>query len=320
MSADQEQGRVVALLGHVQGFFGGWVFPAFFVATLLLAQVFLLSILAIPPAPDGLGAFAESFKVWCYGFDPSTGSIQWSYVVMVVTNPLMLMGIVVAVWWQPLREVWRERRRALLGPVVAAAMLVSASATGLLMMQPDRPQGELPFPAEALRTQLIPPGFDLTNQAGQPVSLASLKGRVVLVTAVYATCGNTCPMIFGQTKRAIEALTPAERASVTVVGITLDPQNDTVERLALVAKGQQIAPPLFNLVTGPPAEVEHVLDRFGVARRRDPETGVIDHANLFILIDRQGRIAYRLSLGDQQERWLTTALGLLTREETALAN
>ena len=43
-------------------------------------------------------------------------------------------------------------------------------------------------------------------------------------------------------------------------------------------------------------------------------TRMIDHANLFLLLDREGRIAYRLSLGDQQERWLVTALQVLLRE------
>lgn len=320
MSAEEEPARALACVARIQQFFSGWCFPAFFLFTLLLTQVFLLSILAIPPAPSGLGEFAASFKVWCYGYDPATGSLEWTYVVMVVANPLMLMGIVAAVWWQPLREVIRERPRRLLGPFVAAAALVSVCATGLLMQRPARPRGELPFPAEALRTSHVPPGFELTNQVGQRVKLQDTRGRVVLVTAVYARCANTCPMIFGQTKRAVAALSPEEQAELTVFGITLDPEHDDVETLALLAKGQEIAPPLFNLVTGPPPDVEQLLDRFGFARTRDPVTGVINHANLFVLIDRQGRIAYRLSLGDQQERWLTTALRLLIREGKTLAN
>ena len=43
------------------------------------------------------------------------------------------------------------------------------------------------------------------------------------------------------------------------------------------------------------------LDRMQMARDRDPETGVINHANLFLLIDRDGRLAYRLGLGERQQ-------------------
>ena len=58
--------------------------------------------------------------------------------------------------------------------------------------------------------------------------------------------------------------------------------------------------PLYNLVTGEADEVERVLDDMGVARQRDPETGIIDHASLFILVDRDGKVAYRLGLGERQ--------------------
>jgi len=43
---------------------------------------------------------------------------------------------------------------------------------------------------------------------------------------------------------------------------------------------------------------------------------VIDHANLFLLLDRNGKVAYRLGLGDRQERWLASALRILLQEPT----
>jgi cytochrome oxidase Cu insertion factor (SCO1/SenC/PrrC family) len=53
-----------------------------------------------------------------------------------------------------------------------------------------------------------------------------------------------------------------------------------------------------------------------VARRRDGVSGVIDHTNLFLLVDRQGKLAYRFSLGPRQERWLGSALRLLLEESS----
>lgn len=72
--------------------------------------------------------------------------------------------------------------------------------------------------------------------------------------------------------------------------------------------------PVYNLVTGDPAEVERILDEMSVARIRDPETGVIEHPNLFLLLDRDGRLAYRLGLGERQQRWLSAALRVLLGE------
>ncbi len=94
----------------------------------------------------------------------------------------------------------------------------------------------------------------------------------------------------------------------------MDPEKDSQESLARLAENHGLQSPLYNLVTGKPSEVERVLDRMEVARERDPETGVINHANLFLLIDRQGRVAYRLGLGERQQRWLVSALKVLLKE------
>ena len=60
-----------------------------------------------------------------------------------------------------------------------------------------------------------------------------------------------------------------------------------------------------------------MLDRMQIARERDPDSGVISHANLFLLIDRDGRLAYRLGLGERQQRWLVSALRVLLGEQAA---
>ncbi len=121
-------------------------------------------------------------------------------------------------------------------------------------------------------------------------------------------------MIMEQAKAAVAALGESELADFKIIGITLDAEQDTQERLKAMAQGQQVGAPVFNLCTGELAKVENLLDKLSVARSRDPETGVIDHANLFILVDRQGKIAYRLSLGDRQKQWLISALHLLLAE------
>jgi protein SCO1/2 len=218
-------------------------------------------------------------------------------------------------WWEPLREVL-EHPRAMVRHAAAAAALVAAGAAGLVLLADPEPSlGELPFPAEALRTAHPPPDLALVNQANEGVSLASLRGKVVMLTAMYATCPHTCPLIVAQSKRAVAELTAEELADLRVVAVTLDPARDSTEVLAGLAEAHDMDTPLYNLVTGPPDEVERVLDDMGVARTRDPETGIIDHANLFLLIDRGGRVAYRFSLGERQERWLTSALRILLREQ-----
>jgi protein SCO1/2 len=227
-------------------------------------------------------------------------------------EPLVLGGIIVFIWWHSLGEVVRRPRAAL--PAAAAGLaLVAASAVVLAVVgRADAAPQE--FPGERIRTAVPAPGFELVDQEGQTLAASSLRGRVVLMTGVYASCGNTCPMILAQARRVVGALTAKERAEVTVVAVTLDPTRDDRRALAALAAAQQVSAPAWRLVGGEPARVEATLDAMGITRKRNPETGLIDHANLFLVVDRAGRVAYRFTLGELQERWTVEALRSLVAE------
>ncbi len=294
----------------------GWGFPTFLISTLIAASALMALVLVFPAESTPFEQFAEEFKVWCFGLDPETGEMQLGYIASFLTSPLLLAGFTAMIWWTPLREVLRDSPRRLwraAGPGIAL-VLVLAAGMGFVGSSTEA-TSDLPFPAERLRTTHEPPAFTLVDQDGEEVSLEALRGRVVLVTGVYATCGLACPMILAQARRALGGLSDEERRDVTVVAITLDPEHDTPETMSRMAEQQGVEAPLFRLSTGEPDDVNALLDQLGFARSRDPETGVIDHANLFLLVDRGGRIAYRFSLGEQQEQWLGEAVRLLVAEE-----
>ncbi len=298
---------------RINAFFeSGW-FPAFALCLLCLYDLFLVSILLTPRTLTGLGAFAEEFRIWCFGYDPATGRVDGAKVLGLVGPPLLFAGMMVGLWKEPLVQAWADRRTIVSAALAAVAVVgISAGAFSQFSVTPN--EGELPFPADALRTAYEPPRLQLVDQTRQRVDLAELRGKVVLLTAVYASCPHTCPAILTQAKGALAEIAPEERDDLRVVAVTLDPEKDSPEVLAELAGMHGLDPPLYHLVTGDPSEVEEILDRMGISRRRDPETGVIDHANLFLLLDREGKIAFRLGLGDRQERWLVTALRILLRE------
>jgi protein SCO1/2 len=115
-------------------------------------------------------------------------------------------------------------------------------------------------------------------------------------------------------QKAVSALPPEQLDNLRIAVITLDPENDTPEVLANVAAARGFTSPPFHLLTGEPATVERILDNFAVPRFRNADTGLIDHANLFILIDQEGRIAYRFSPDERQQHWLGEALRQLIDE------
>jgi protein SCO1/2 len=307
-------GRLGPAILQLQRFFGSWRFPALVLSVLLSFKLLALLVLLVPSAPGAFGAFAEEFKVWCFGYDPAKGTLESAYVGLTLAEPLVLGAVITAVWWRPLRRILCDRPRAVLPYVAAAAAIVAIGSLALVSSRRGARAEEPAFPARALRTSLPPPQVELTDQEGAPVSLAAMRGRVVMLTAVYSSCGYACPMILGQAKRAVAALLPEERRDLTVIAVTLDPEHDGEASLARMAHAQGVEAPLFHLSWGPSADVARALDDLSIARTRDPASGVIDHPNVFVLVDRAGRVAYRLAVGGIQERWLVDALRTLLHE------
>lgn len=305
---------MLRLIERLQRFFASWRFPAFVVSLLVAFDAVMLLVLLVP-APAAIEAFADEFRVWCFGYDPQKKTVEIAYVIMTFGEPLGLATLITLVWRKSLVEALRSKPRALAAHALSALVVVVAAQVGFYAL--NRTSGDkLPLPT-ALRTSVTAPHLALTDQNGEAFDLEAQRGRVVVVTGVYASCGLTCPMIMGQAKRAIAALAPAERADVVVAAVTLDPEHDDRGRLDAMARAQSVSSPPFHLLWGAPEEVNTTLDDFGITRTRDPATGRIDHANLFVLVDRRGKIAYRLTLGEQQREWLVQALHTLVAEQGA---
>jgi len=303
-------------LESAERFIKGWKFPIVMISVVVFMIAMLTGILLVPKSGSALSAFAEDFKVWCFGYDPATGDLEWGYVWMFLVQPFIMLAVVLGFWYGPMRDVLRTTPKAILPYVAGSLVLVAVLGAGLPYLGTDRqdPPDVLAFPAESLRTSRAAIPFSLTDQYGEPIKLGLLRGRVVLVTAVYASCGDTCPLILQQTKRITEKLSDYERKDLTVVAITLDPDVDPPEIMKALLEGHGLGGSGFVGATGDPAYVNDLLDAYGFARVKDPETGMISHANKLMAIDRQGRVAYTFSLGPTQEQWLGEALQMLLAE------
>jgi protein SCO1/2 len=294
--------------------FAGWAFPAFVVSVLLEGALCAALIVVVPLQGTTLERFTQDFKVWCFGYDPARGTMVWAMVASFTVAPLMLASFVMLVFWEPLHAALRRGPIRMWPAPLAALATLSIASGGLLWTSATQAAASLAFPAEDLRTSLPAPSFTLTDQTGRSISSESMRGHIVLVTGVYSSCSTTCPMIMSQVRAAMHELTQHERQDVRVLAITLDPERDDPARLAEVAKARGLDPDTYHLLTGDTADVARVLDGFSIARSRDPATGVIEHANMFILLDRAGTIAYRLSLGPARGSWLRDALRALLQE------
>ncbi len=300
-------------LSHLYEFFSSFRFPVLTLGVMVSVELFQVLMLLLPASESGLGAFAEEFRVWCYGLDPVHGGLEWGYVLMFLAQPAVMSLVLAVVWKDPIRQVFRNTPRKTVPYFCVSAVLVTAVLVSLISLGSPA-QAKAVFPAVALRTAKDAFPVDLDNQDGQRVTLESLRGQVVVLTGVYATCGHTCPLIMGQARRAIGKLTAPERAQIRLLAITLNPEYDKTPVLKQASVRYQAPAPTYHFLGGDSDRVNKILDAYEIAREMNHDTKQIDHANLFIVLDKRGKVAYRLTLGEQQEQWLTEAMRLLAKE------
>jgi protein SCO1 len=135
------------------------------------------------------------------------------------------------------------------------------------------------------RGSLRPPGarmpdFALTNQDGERVTAASLRGHTVVFAFVYSTCKDTCPAQVQSIRGALDDL----GHDVRVVGVSVDPANDTRDRARTFLVDQSMTGRM-DFLLGSRAQLEPVWKAFGIA----PQTKGRDHSSYTVIVDADGR-------------------------------
>src|SRR5690625_4675431 len=232
-------------------------------------QIFL-GVTVFAPVGGGVwGKYVTGFRAWCFGYDSSTGTMRWAAAWVLLTVPVFLHGLILLIWRKPLFEMIRFYPKKILPHLSAALGVVTALAGGLLFMAAkDQARDEIPFPfpGERIRVALEPPEIDLLNQHQEQVKLSDYSGKVVLLTAVYATCGTSCPMILLQAKELFERLPEEQKSEVVIFAISLDPEADSLEAMSNTATAFGLDLPQFQFLNGEPEIVNRVLDQLSIAR------------------------------------------------------
>ncbi|MBI2516239.1 MAG: SCO family protein [Opitutae bacterium] len=296
----------------------------FLLTALAAYEGFLLLTIFGPTGGGLLGDFVRDFQLWCYRGDPRTGGISWLAVSVMMLEPIFIVAVAALLWRRVIVQlgdwrVWRAQVRA----AATGLGVITVCVAGLVWyarIDAAKTQVLPPFPGERIRVRLDLPGEMFIDQKGAAFRFADLRGRVVLVTGVYATCSTACPEIFLEMNKLLGELPTADRAGLSVVALSLNPEYETAELMNLVAEGRGFTHPEFRYVNGEkPAEMHDVLTRLQFSATRNPQTGVIDHTNLFLLVDRSGHIAYRFTLEPRHRAWLREALRALLCEPHAAA-
>jgi protein SCO1 len=133
------------------------------------------------------------------------------------------------------------------------------------------------------------PEFTLTNQDGRQLSLNELRGKVVVVTFIFASCADACPLLTAKMAALQDDLSMDFGPRVFFVSITVDPERDTPEVLRGYAQAHGANLAGWAFLTGIPAEIREVARRYGIYSKKQAR-GDVDHTFLTSLVDQHGTL------------------------------
>jgi cytochrome oxidase Cu insertion factor (SCO1/SenC/PrrC family) len=135
-------------------------------------------------------------------------------------------------------------------------------------------------------------GFSLTDAAtGRAVSVASLRGQVVVLTFADATCKDICPILAAELR---VAATDLEKSSVraTFVTVNTDPLATSPKDATILNQPLLASIPGWMFLTGPVKTLNHVWTDYGISITVNRTTKAVSHNDLLYFVRKNGSLAW----------------------------
>jgi protein SCO1/2 len=137
------------------------------------------------------------------------------------------------------------------------------------------------------------PNFAMIDQHGDFLQIRSLRGKPFIMNFIFTRCraAKMCPASTTRMADLQEAAREAGLQALNFVTITFDPEFDSPGILRHYADGYGIEHHNFHLLTATQEVVDDLLRQFGILTM--DEDGTINHTMATLLVDANGRVAFR---------------------------
>lgn len=143
--------------------------------------------------------------------------------------------------------------------------------------------------------------LSLTDQNGQPRTLADFKGKVTVVFFGFTQCPDVCPTTMAELAQ-VKASLGKDRDRVQGVFVTVDPERDTAAVLKSYMSGFD---PSFVALRGSPEEIATAAKEFKVFFAKVPGktegSYSVDHTAGSYVFDARGRVRLFIRYGGGAE-------------------
>ncbi|MBK8912638.1 MAG: SCO family protein [Chlorobi bacterium] len=136
----------------------------------------------------------------------------------------------------------------------------------------------------------VVPNLSLTERSGQQLSLDELKGEVWVANFIFTRCEGSCLAMSTKMQELQNALQQVE--GVRLVSFTVDPENDTPEKLTSFAEKYQADGRKWLFLRGSESAIQQMAKetfKLPFMDGTDPKEPII-HSSRFVLMDQQMHI------------------------------
>ena len=153
------------------------------------------------------------------------------------------------------------------------------------------------IPAPPVLSQVA--DFSLTNQLGEPVSLANLRGHVWVADIIFTSCAGPCPQMTKH-MRALQDALPA-KSTAQLITLTTDPGTDKPEVMMKYAERFGANPQRWQFLTGEKIQIVGLavdsLKMIAVEKKPEERTDPADlfiHTTSFMVVDKKGQLRAKI--------------------------
>jgi protein SCO1/2 len=200
--------------------------------------------------------------------------------------------------------------RVRLALIVFATLSILGAGGVILFTKPDTATGvgSDGF-AGALSSPDIPVrDFSLRDQDGRPASLREYRGKVVVLTFMYSTCQDTCPV----TAQTIRGALDQVGHDVPVLAVSVDPAHDTRDTAERFLVKQSMSAGRMRFLLGSRAQLQPIWKAYGI----QPQGRGFEHTAYVAVLDRTGRQRVAFTVDHLTDRNLAHDIRRLESERT----